>query len=306
MNKFLSISKALAPDWRVQFAMCLKNTTFGECWGEWIGSVQDNDVQGETLHRFRFLQWIDPAAAGSAGPVSYRSCEMLCRDDLAPVRYVVRSAGETAVFHITREQIGVTLATGQEIDAQIAAPDFLLDTNMIPQLDLCLRLLAGGDGAGFAGRFLSPSAMRTVEYTLDPTETGWQSSFGETITRVETGGIERVDVDGVEIRRLPFALPIWADRAGDMTAEVPQGYVPPETIRLRETSFQGPDVVHGAALAAPRTIETLSQRRSTLPGPVGSTGTGSAGCWILERINCWTGWQSAGSFRCAMTNAAQV
>jgi len=251
MKRFLSISKDLAPGWRVQFAMRLNDTTFCESWGELLGTDQDDDLPGETLHRFRFLQWIDPAAAGSTGPVTYRSCEMLCRDDLAPVRYIVHSAGETAVFRITREQVRVTLATGQEIAAPIDAPDFLLDANMIPQLDLCVRLLTGGDGAGFVGRFLSPSAMQTIEYTLDPTETGWQSSFGETITRAESGGVERVDVDGVEIRHLPFTLPIWADRAGDITAEVPRGYTPPASMRLRETSFQGPDVVHGAALAAP-------------------------------------------------------
>lgn len=248
MGTFLSISDALPATWRVQFVMRIQGTTFSECWGERM--PPQSGVAPP--HHFRFLQWLDPVAAGSAGPVSYRACDLICGDDLTPIEYTVRSGGETAIFRITNGKVDLELASGQHLDAQVADIDLLLDANVIPQLDLAVRLMAGD---AFDGQILSPNALRTIDYGLERLGAGFRSSMGEVITLAEDGGIKSIHVEGIEIAKVPFDLPDWAARAGDMIVDTPAPYSPPATIDFREFSFAGPDVEHLAAIAGPKAPE---------------------------------------------------
>jgi uncharacterized protein len=256
MSKLASLFE---PGWSISYETLFKGTSFIRAWATYEGLAPDDRLTpwapGAEVHRFDFWQELNYGALGRRGRRRLKA-SLRCTDDYRPLSYDIWLSGLNAHIDFTGHSFRARLTDGSTVEGSCDGADFLLASNLLPQLAVKIRLLAADGPPAYQGAFFSPDSLQVIPYSLTPADSVLRSSLEESMRIDAEGWLTEVALPEKEftIRRMGPALPRWRNRPpGPTTTPKGHTYAPPgeHVARVVEVEIPGPDVTIGGTLALP-------------------------------------------------------
>lgn len=263
----LSISEIIRPGWSICYETHLYNRVFIRAWALYHGPQASPADLAPILAvgalKFVFWQEIDQDVLGRGGGKVRLISELLCRPDFHPLRFTTKVEQMSSVIDFDEKCFYATLPDGTHTKGSCANAEFLLASNMVPQLAIKLYLIDWARAQGYDGAFFSPNSLQVVPYSLKSTGTAWRSSFDEVINLDSDGWITEIVLPEREfsVQRVSRSLPRWRNNITPAVsrAKMPIYQLPSENIaRVMDITCLGrPDLLPSIAMP-PWNIEAFA------------------------------------------------
>jgi pimeloyl-ACP methyl ester carboxylesterase len=225
---------------------------YGTQWTSWTAASSDAGVVLDLLLE------IDPAAAGTGGPLVMQRCRLITDSRLRPRSYVSESGNGTTKLSFGDDEVDVELRDGSTQKVPRGRAEFAFDRAMPGMIAAMIAELAhrGALAAPVAIELFDVSQFVPVPYKISP-------GAGATLLTSHREALEldgplmrhyKLEVQGLEARleRPAPALPDWAK--APVLANPVRSYAPPakRSFRLDDVRIPGPQTDIGATLTIPR------------------------------------------------------
>lgn len=252
-----NLANIVQPDWVICYETLFKNKRYISTWSLYEGLASlPGDTSNLPFHRFLFWQEVNNSLFGRGEQVTRLKAQLLCWPDYNPKYYTFSAGGATIDITFEQGTFTATLYDGSSLQASNMPADFVLGSNMLPQLAIKIRLLQAQGHSTYEGAYFAPETLQVIPYKIVLTNGQSRTNFGETMRLDVEGWMDEVALPDLEftIRRVQRALPKWS--IGQQSSQNQTSYslyqMPsPDIVRVRDVSIPGSSVEIGGTLSLP-------------------------------------------------------
>lgn len=152
---------------------------------------------------------INQMALNAGNYKSRLTAHLVCRQDLGPVRLVIRSQQGQSKFQFMDNVCSVRLRDGRQIRRPLENSTFLLPDNMPALYAIMLQVLFCQKRLPFEGKVFVPGTLSALNYWIRQDASYWRTSLKEVLSLTPTGCLQTLHTDDTEVVAVKSGRPRW-------------------------------------------------------------------------------------------------